>query len=35
VQTGDQFNPTLWIVLLAVSAVALVGVVVLRRKLVK
>ena len=35
VQTGDQFNPTLWIVLLAVSAVALVGVVVLLRKLVK
>lgn len=35
VQTGDQFNPTIWIVLLAVSAVALVGVVVLRRKLVK
>lgn len=35
VQTGDTFNPTIWIVLLAVSAVALVGVVVLRRKLVK
>ena len=35
VQTGDDFDPTLWIVLLAVSAVALVGVVVLRRKLVK
>ena len=33
VQTGDEFNPTLWIVVLAVSAVALVGVVVLRRKL--
>jgi hypothetical protein len=35
VQTGDEFNPTIWIVLLAVSAAALVGVVVLRRKLVK
>ena len=35
VQTGDEFNPTLWIALLAVSAAALVGVVVLRRKLVK
>lgn len=35
VQTGDTFNPTVWIVLLAVSAAALVGVVVLRRKLVK
>lgn len=35
VQTGDEFNPTIWIVLLAVSAAALVAVVVLRRKLVK
>ncbi len=35
VQTGDEFNPTIWIVLLAVSAAALVGVVVMRRKLVK
>lgn len=35
VQTGDDFDPTLWIVLLAVSAVALVGVVILRKKFVK
>ena len=34
-QTGDVFNPTIWIMLLAVSAAALVGVVVMRRKLVK
>ena len=33
VQTGDEFDPTLWIVVLAVSAVALVGIVVMRRKL--
>lgn len=32
VQTGDEFDPTLWIVLLAVSAAALVGVVILRKK---
>ena len=35
VQTGDDFDPTLWIVLLAVSAAALVGVVILRKKFVK
>ena len=32
-QTGDQFNATMWMMLLAVSTLALAGVLVMRRKL--